>query len=221
MQRPESGGVLAACRVLVVDFTAVKRRFVMKKLFGLSCLTAMLVCACTANNVIMSRIPFPEAEYLRFQAPGSGVVRGKVYIMAQGGDAVVAQRNRVILNPVTSYSLQWYEEARLKHPMEDPDPRLRRYVREVIADADGRFEFTNVPAGDYYLSAPLAWEAPWPVHRNSSVMPQGGFIVRKVAVHEGDTVEVSLTYHVRLPDDELHIIQSDSDKSPIWTATEF
>jgi hypothetical protein len=193
----------------------------MKKLFGLSCLTAMLVMACTSGNVNVSRIPFPEAEYARFQVPGSGVIRGRVYIIAQGGDAVVAKENRVILNPVTSYSLQWYEGARLKHPMEDPDPRLRSYVREVVADAEGRFEIDNVPAGDYFLSAPLAWEAPWPVRRNSSIMPQGGFIVQKVTVKEGGTIDVPLTYHVRLSDDMLRIIQSGSAKSPEWTSAGF
>jgi hypothetical protein len=193
----------------------------MKKLIGLSCFTIMLTLACTSNNVVVNRIPFPEAEYANLHVTGTGVVRGQVSLVAQGGDVMVAAGNRVTLNPVTSYSSQWYESAHLKQPLADFDSRIKAYVREVDADAEGRFIFANVPEGEYFLSTPLVWEAPWPVRRASSVALQGRFIAQKVSIQEGREVTASLTCRVRLPGDMLCIIRPDSTKMPYWTALRF
>jgi hypothetical protein len=193
----------------------------MKKLIGLSCFTMMLTLACASNNVVVNRIPFPEAEYANLHVTGTGVVRGQVCLVARGGDEMVAAGNRVTLNPVTSYSSQWYESAHLKQPLADPDPRINVYVREVDADAEGHFIFANIPEGEYFLSTPLVWEAPWPVRRESSVTLQGRFVAQKVSVQEGVEVTVPLTCRVRLPGDMLCIIRPDSTKMPYWTALSF
>jgi len=56
------------------------------------------------------------------------------------------------LNPVTSYSKQWYYESYLGgHKMEKADNRLFNYLRFTSANSQGQFAFYGVPNGRYYL----------------------------------------------------------------------
>ncbi len=104
------------------------------------------------SSSVVQRIPFPQQEYSRLARSGSATVSGTVYVIAPSGEKVVGKQTRLYLNPVTSYSRQWYEQSYLGgHKMDKADPRLYNYLRFTTSDNQGRFSFYGVPPGRYYL----------------------------------------------------------------------
>jgi hypothetical protein len=100
----------------------------------------------------MPRVEFDQSEYARLAKKGRGTVKGNIYITAVYGKKVFGADTRLYLNPVTSYSEQWYEESYLGGAkMEKADARLFNYLRFTASNADGGFSFYGVPTGDYYL----------------------------------------------------------------------
>ncbi len=106
----------------------------------------------TSNSTIVQRIPFPEDEYVTLPKSGDAVVEGDIYLQTSGGKKIYGKNTRLYLNPVTSYSTQWYEKSYLGGAkMSKVDPRLFNYLKFTTSDENGHFEFVNVPSGSYYL----------------------------------------------------------------------
>ena len=145
-------------------------------------LMAVVLMSCTSiAPTPVSRIPFPESEYLSLPKTGTATITGQAFLKTRGGDVITAAGNEVLLNPFTSYSLQWYEKSYLLSSMllpERHDPRLEKYFRRKVADASGRFTFKDVPAGEYFLVATVTWEAP--VGPSGELVMQGGVIAKRI-----------------------------------------
>ncbi len=106
----------------------------------------------TKNKTVVQRIPFPEAEYAALAKTGDATVKGVIFVTTSGGKRIYGKETRLYLNPVTSYSTQWYKESYLGGAkMSQVDPRLFNYLRFTTSDETGHFEFLNVPSGSYYL----------------------------------------------------------------------
>lgn len=100
----------------------------------------------------VTRIPFPVSEYSRLPRSGTATVKGSIYILDATGQKVYGRQTRLYLNPVTSYSRQWYQASYLGgRKMAKADLRLFNYLRFTTSDASGHFAFYGVPAGRYYL----------------------------------------------------------------------
>ena len=100
----------------------------------------------------MARIEFPESEYYRLARIGKGTVKGTIYVKDYYDKRVLGASTRLYLNPITSYSEQWYEESYLGgHKMQAADPRLFNYLKFTASDKNGNFAFYGVPSGSYYL----------------------------------------------------------------------
>lgn len=154
-------------------------------------LIALLVLTGCAVKPV-ARIPFPEHEYAALARSGTAVVRGQAFLKTRGGDVKTAAGETVGITPVTSYSSQWYLECYLNGvPLTPPDPRYENFVRHTVADADGRFVFTNLPPGRYYVASQVLWEAQIGYHRGLVV--QGGLVASEVTVRDGEQLDVILT----------------------------
>jgi hypothetical protein len=106
------------------------------------------------------RIPFPETELAGLPLAGDKTVNGTVFLIDQLGEKQVGVGSEVTLEPVTSYSEQWYEVSYLKNrSLKKPDSRYEKYLLHATADDHGFFSFTNVAPGSYLLSVPFYWEA--------------------------------------------------------------
>ncbi len=104
------------------------------------------------NRAIVQRIPFPEAEYSSLARSGKGRVTGSIYLITPSGNRVYGKQTRLYLNPVTSYSTQWFNKSYLGGAkMSKVDSRLFNYLKFTTSDNSGKFEFLNVPSGSYYL----------------------------------------------------------------------
>jgi len=104
------------------------------------------------NRTIVKRVPFPEDEYKNLKKRGSITVKGNIYLRTTSGSIIYGKHTRLYLNPVTSYSTQWYEKSYLGGAkMSKVDTRLFNYLKFTTSNSSGRFEFLNVPSGNYYL----------------------------------------------------------------------
>ena len=105
------------------------------------------------NAGLMERIDFPVGEYSRIRKTGSSTVSGTVYLEnSYTSDKFMGQKVKLYLNPVTSYSEQWYQESYLGgYKMSKSDPRLYNYLKFTMSNADGKFNFFGVAEGQYYL----------------------------------------------------------------------
>jgi len=152
---------------------------------------ALASCATLEPKPPAERVAFPEYEYAAIGVNGTATVRGQAFLRTRGGDVKTAAGEQVLLNPVTSYSRQWYEVAYLGgRALTEPDPRYWQYIRRTVADADGRFAFSNVPAGRYYVVTRVVWE----VSTGYELAAQGGFVVKEISVEEGENLDVIVTW---------------------------
>ena len=104
------------------------------------------------TNVKMERIPFPVSEYKHLARTGKGTVKGRIYLKDAYEKAIPGRSTRLYLNPITSYSKQWYNESYLGgYKMQKADNRLFNYLRFTASDNEGKFAFYGVPSGRYYL----------------------------------------------------------------------
>ncbi|SFV65929.1 hypothetical protein MNB_SV-12-848 [hydrothermal vent metagenome] len=105
------------------------------------------------NGETMERIPFPEEEYSRLRKIGHYTVSGKIYLQSSINDEKITDsRIKLYLNPVTSYSKQWYQQSYLGgYKLSPVDKRLNNYLKVEYTTDGGEFRFFGVPRGDYYL----------------------------------------------------------------------
>lgn len=105
------------------------------------------------NGETMARIPFPLDEYRNLKKIGRSTVSGKVAIINTMSEQEVLGKNlKLYLNPVTSYSTQWYNESYLSgYKMSKVDKRLYNYLKFSTSNGNGKFDFFGVAKGKYYL----------------------------------------------------------------------
>lgn len=100
----------------------------------------------------IQRIPFPIEEYARLSKKGQAGVQGKIYLKTVTGALIAGKHTRLYLNPLTSYSKQWYTKSYMQgYKMEKADDKLFNYLRFTASTEQGDFAFYGVPAGKYYL----------------------------------------------------------------------
>ena len=105
-----------------------------------------------ANEQKMPRVPFPVSEYNRLARVGKGTIEGTISVTDSFGKKIPGAATRLYLNPMTSYSNQWYTESYLGgNKMEKADSRLFNYLRFTASNSTGKFAFYGVPSGSYYL----------------------------------------------------------------------
>ena len=97
---------------------------------------------------------FVEEEYAPYQKKGEANIAGKVCLTLEDKTEKCFPNARVIINPVTSYSQEWYTRGWAgTEYLEEADPRVSATNLIQITDAKGAFAFKNLPAGAYYVGA--------------------------------------------------------------------
>jgi len=139
-----------------------------------------------SENAKMQRIAFPTSEYYALPRSGKGTIRGKIYVSDLYNEQVVGVSTRLYLNPVTSYSKQWYVESYLGgNKMQKADSRLFNYMKFTTANASGNFAFYGVPSGSYYLIGTVkcgnacGYESEQSIRIATRVTVQGNQVVKK------------------------------------------
>jgi len=101
----------------------------------------------------IERIDFPIDEYRHLHRIGKNTLHGKVYLQNNiNNNKILGKNIKLYLNPVTSYSRQWYQESYLGgYKLTPPDKRLFNYLKFTNSDDSGLFSFFGIPKGNYYL----------------------------------------------------------------------
>ena len=124
----------------------------------------MMGCARTYER----KAEFKPEEYAPYAGTGTARVCGQAYLSMDDGKPHVASGDRVLLAPATSYT----EEAIMVkvtrgRKMVDPDPEAMKFEQHTKTDEEGRFCFTGLPAGEYYVVADIALPTSTKEHRES------------------------------------------------------
>lgn len=146
----------------------------------------------TSPKGVIQRIPFPVDEYKYLKRRGRSTVTGKVFLENKfTSEKITKAKVKLWLNPVTSYSQQWYQDAYLGgYRLSKSDRRLFNYLKFTYSSADGGFSFFGVPKGEYYLTGTIVCSKECGFSKNKAVL-----VVRKVSVGAGTTT-VNLTKRV-------------------------
>jgi len=107
-----------------------------------------------------------DAESKWAEGTGSGVVKGQAFLKQKGGTVVTCAGSYVKLYPVSTYSkdimrYNFGNELGGYHygTTELGTEVTKEQFRFQTCDAQGNFEFTDLPKGNYYLKTAVTWNA--------------------------------------------------------------
>lgn len=168
----------------------------MKKTPLISAVLALTLTACASAPVPLPSwsSPAPDketAEYASYLTPGTGSLTGQAFLTQKSGGVVPAAGHPVTLDPVTSTSIEWWQKAGTQFKVKDftpPSSNFQNARKTATADGSGRFSFTNLPAGKYFVRTILTWEVPyWGT--------QGGILGDVVEVKQDQASSVILNHY--------------------------
>jgi hypothetical protein len=134
-----------------------------------------------------------EAEYQAYLKAGTGTVAGRASLANRFGAEVKAAGRIITLDPATSVGKEWWGKAGriwIHHSLTPPSPAFARSRRMVVAGADGRFKFSGLPPGEYYVRTEITWK----IANYGSI--QGGLVGQAVEVRDGQVTEVILNQNL-------------------------
>ena len=142
-----------------------------------------------SNNIRKKRVPFPISEYNHLASSGKATIKGTIYIKDLHGEKVLGSGTRLYLNPLTSYSKQWYRESYIGgQKMEKADARLFNYLKFTASNSNGEFAFYGVPTGSYYLIGTVKCASECGYDKSKNIR-----IAIQVSVHGSQVLEQDLT----------------------------
>ncbi len=140
------------------------------------------------QNPSLKLPPADESEYRPYQQAGTGAISGQAFLVTRSGDAKKAAGKTVTLDPLTSLSRNWWNAAKAYQRLEPrlpDDPKFLAARKTTTADAEGRFTFEGLPAGDYLVRTTVQWQ---PAHcaDNSFCSTQSGAVGGLVHLNVGE-----------------------------------
>jgi hypothetical protein len=138
----------------------------------------------TPHNTPMERMAFPVNEYARLQKRGRSTLMGTIYVEnVNSSEKIMGKKVKLWLNPVTSYSNQWYEEDYLGgYKLSKIDKRIYNYMKLEYSTMNGKFTFSGIPRGEYYLVGSVKCTEACGLGNTKSIR-----LVKKVSVGSGAT----------------------------------
>ena len=95
----------------------------------------------------------PE-EYAPYEKGGSAVIEGDLCFTLEDGVKKCFDRAQVFINPVTSYSDEWYHRGWAgREALKVPDERAVKMNKMTLSDKNGKYKFEGLAAGSYYVGA--------------------------------------------------------------------
>jgi hypothetical protein len=149
------------------------------------------LAACAGSPEVKSQFSPEQASFVN--AKGDYTIAGQAFMRRRDGQVVYAAGSPVALIPRTQYADEVMNIVFAGGTYRPSPPRIEnldsRYMgmrREVVANGEGRFKFSAVSAGEYYVTVPVTWEA--------GTAPQGGLLLRRVSLPRDDNSELVITY---------------------------
>ena len=154
----------------------------------------MTVLAATAISGCVKKVettlPFRAEQAAFIEAPGTNSITGQAFMRQAGGGVVTCAANPVYLVPRTDYAVERMLNiyGKSENPgrqllgviPDDPDPGYLRLSRDTICDAEGDFEFFNVPDGEYFVTTGVFWMI-------NQYFQDGANLMHPIKVEAGET----------------------------------
>lgn len=152
-------------------------------------LTALLAgCVAPPNDApITTNLNAQEMSHI--SATGTASISGQAFMRQRGGGVVTAAGEQILLLPATSYTREVTDRMLAGEPQTAAGSSIKPYTRTTIADADGRFTFSNLASGAYLVLAVVRWEAP----TRHGLAAQGGGLKQEVSVGNGEKASIIMT----------------------------
>ena len=160
---------------------------------------SLMAGACSAPVVLQSRLD--PAEVAWFAARGTNTIAGSVIVRSYKGVAKTCAALPVVLFPVSAYGRErmmhlygsdqeGFNPILLGRPADfgGDDPRYLSTAKTTRCDGRGRFAFTELPDGAYFLVGTVTWR------ERQAGLEQGGYLMQRVQVTTGETKEVLLAH---------------------------
>lgn len=135
---------------------------------------------------------FNAADAAYINEIGTATVKGQAFLRRNDGVVVYGAGSEVFLIPKTAYSDERmaaiYGAGKTTYfgvQFKNEDPLYLQYTRKTVADGEGRFQFTNVRAGSYYITTTVMWMAGY--------SRQGGGLMERVSVTESQSADVIMS----------------------------
>jgi hypothetical protein len=128
-----------------------------------------------------------------YRQGGSASITGQVTLETPYGKLIGPSDGEVFLSPVTTYTAKRFDEYVIQKN-EVPKRIDAQLYYSTRTDANGRFKFNSLAAGDYLLATQVFWSPP-----GSTEGPQSALAHAQVRVGPGQTVETVVTRDVRTP----------------------
>ena len=158
----------------------------------------MTGCATVPPTDVPISSKFSKSDVAWFNSAGTGKLEGSAFLRTRGGEIRTCAGYEVQLLPYSSYAAERMKfiygsetSGHLVGPRRawkfNPDePDFYEFFKKTVCDANGEFEFKDLPAGDYYTTAKVTWDI-------GKVFDEGGVLMRKVSIVANATETVSLT----------------------------
>lgn len=134
---------------------------------------------------------FNSQKWTYYNEIGTGVLSGQAFLKTRSGDVKTCAGEKVLLMPYNDYTKEIYiaKKSKKYEGFNNTDPRLRKYIRMTICDAEGDFEFNEIPEGSWIVGTTVKWEVPI----GYSTLKQGGDLLKIVETKNGKMKKVYLT----------------------------
>lgn len=138
--------------------------------------------------------PFDASAFAPYMEKGTARISGQAFLKTMGGDVKTGAGCTIRLIPATAYmkeviSLKERGMSPSNHTQENVDVMMKA-ARSTVADADGRFEFTNLPAGEYSLETTIEWQY---VNSGAYRSTTGGLVRKMITLGDGEALKIMLT----------------------------
>lgn len=154
-------------------------------------------CASVPDVTYLDRDEFDYNELAQMFERPTGSVEGQVFLTQRGGEVVYGAGRWVTLNPVCPASTQFVNVVLMNSQgsntsLKPMSNEYIQYMRYAESDAEGRFQFKDVPYGDYYIYSSVTWEVP----HGKIMRTEGGWVLEEIRVKEGAKKTLSLNTFV-------------------------
>ena len=190
----------------------------MKLIAPMLVIPIIFLSSCGVFNRMTIKTTFDKKEYEPYSKNGSGKISGQLFAKTRGGDIKQGAGEYVYLFPATAYVKDIISQLRTKEQpaleqfgllKEQCDPMwvnslrtpinavfdstfqsdvICKLAKQVQCDGSSGFEFTNLPAGEYYVEAAISW-----VITSGPNGSSGATIRRFVTVKDGENSKIVMT----------------------------
>lgn len=151
---------------------------------------ALLLTACATVGTLNSAFDPNAANFIK--QTGKGGITGQAFLRRNDGIVVYAAGSEVSLLPKTPHTDEIVSKmfgssrfAYTKVGFNNQDPRFIEYIKTTTADGEGRFTFSSLPNGSYYLITSVVWFV--------NDWQQGGGLLLPVSVSGGEVASVIMS----------------------------